>query len=157
VFLTQVDGVYRYLLAWTGDQAAAKDLTEQVFRAAQAWLPVAAGVEAGAPHPEPADAEDLGAWLGALDAPATPDALVGPVAPGQRAAHHGPGAGVDRAAAHQPAQHRAADHPAAADHHHQAAHHHGRDHHQHDDGHHRADHHHDRLETRSCIRRRMQR
>jgi DNA-directed RNA polymerase specialized sigma24 family protein len=66
VFLTQVDGVYRYLLAWTGDQAAAKDLTEQVFRAAQAWLAVAAGVEAGAPHPEPADAGDLGAWLVAL-------------------------------------------------------------------------------------------
>src|ERR671934_2989969 len=66
LFLTQVDGVYRYLLAWTGDRAAAKDLTEQVFRAAQAWLPVTAGVEAGAPHPGPADAVDLGAWLVAL-------------------------------------------------------------------------------------------
>jgi DNA-directed RNA polymerase specialized sigma24 family protein len=66
LFLTQVDGVYRYLLAWTGDQAAAKDLTEQVFRAAQAWLAVAAGGEAGAPRPEPVDAADIGAWLVAL-------------------------------------------------------------------------------------------
>jgi DNA-directed RNA polymerase specialized sigma24 family protein len=63
LFLTQVDGVYRYLLAWTGDQAAARDLTEQVFRAAQAWLPVAAGGEAGTPHPGPVDAGDIGAWL----------------------------------------------------------------------------------------------
>jgi DNA-directed RNA polymerase specialized sigma24 family protein len=66
LFLTQVDGVYRYLLARTGDQAAAKELTELVFGAAQAWLPVTAGGEAGAPHAEPADAGDVGAWLVAL-------------------------------------------------------------------------------------------
>jgi DNA-directed RNA polymerase specialized sigma24 family protein len=66
LFLTQVDGVYRYLLAWTGDQAAARDLTEQVFHAARAWPPVAAGGQAGAPHPEPVDAGDIGAWLVAL-------------------------------------------------------------------------------------------
>jgi DNA-directed RNA polymerase specialized sigma24 family protein len=69
LYLMQVDGVYRYLLAWTGERAAAKELTEQVFRAALAWLPITAGGEAGAgaagagaPH---ADA-DLGAWLVAL-------------------------------------------------------------------------------------------
>jgi DNA-directed RNA polymerase specialized sigma24 family protein len=71
LYLMQVDGVYRYLLAWTGERGAAKELTEQVFRAALAWLPVTAGAEAGpaqapagagAPH---ADA-DVGAWLVAL-------------------------------------------------------------------------------------------
>jgi DNA-directed RNA polymerase specialized sigma24 family protein len=88
LYLMQVDGVYRYLLAWTGERAAARDLTEQVFRAALAWLPVVAGeagaapagsagagapqaggagagarqAGAGAPH---ADA-DFGAWLVAL-------------------------------------------------------------------------------------------
>jgi hypothetical protein len=30
----QVEGVYRYLLAWTGDRAAAAELTGQVFRVA---------------------------------------------------------------------------------------------------------------------------
>jgi hypothetical protein len=46
----QVEGVYRYLLAWTGDQAEAADLTGQVFRDAFGWLPATAGgeVEAGA-------------------------------------------------------------------------------------------------------------
>jgi DNA-directed RNA polymerase specialized sigma24 family protein len=63
LYLTQVDGVYRYLLAWTGGQAAAKELTEQVFRAALAWLPVAAGREAGGPR---ADGGDVGAWLVAM-------------------------------------------------------------------------------------------
>jgi DNA-directed RNA polymerase specialized sigma24 family protein len=65
LFLMQVDGVYRYLLAWTGERAAAKELTEQVFRAALAWLPVPAGAgapPAGGPH---ADA-DVGTWLVAL-------------------------------------------------------------------------------------------
>jgi DNA-directed RNA polymerase specialized sigma24 family protein len=66
----QVEGVYRYLLAWTGDRAAAEELTEQVFRTALAWLPVIAGevraptVEAGgAPYPE---AGDVGVWLIAM-------------------------------------------------------------------------------------------
>jgi DNA-directed RNA polymerase specialized sigma24 family protein len=70
LYLTQVDGVYRYLLAWTGDRAAARELTEQVFRAALAWLPVTAGGEAGAPQAGTAGAPqsdtDLGAWLVAL-------------------------------------------------------------------------------------------
>jgi DNA-directed RNA polymerase specialized sigma24 family protein len=66
LYLTQVDGVYRYLLAWTGGQAAAKELTEQVFRAALAWLPVTGGGAARAPHAEPADAGDVGAWLVAM-------------------------------------------------------------------------------------------
>jgi DNA-directed RNA polymerase specialized sigma24 family protein len=62
LYLTQVDGVYRYLLAWTGGQAAAKELTEQVFRAALAWLPVTAGGEAGGPQVD----GDVGAWLVAM-------------------------------------------------------------------------------------------
>ena len=62
LYLTQVDGVYRYLLAWTGDHEAAKELTEQVFRAALAWLPVTAG-EAQAPH---AGSGDVGTWLVAM-------------------------------------------------------------------------------------------
>ena len=70
LYLTQVDGVYRYLLAWTGTQAAAKELTEQVFRAALAWLPITAGGEAGAPRAGVAGAPhadvDVGAWLVAL-------------------------------------------------------------------------------------------
>ncbi len=78
LYLTQVDGVYRYLLAWTGAQAAAKELTEQVFRAALAWLPITAGGEAGAPQAGTAGAPqagtagapqadvDVGAWLVAL-------------------------------------------------------------------------------------------
>jgi DNA-directed RNA polymerase specialized sigma24 family protein len=77
LFLMQVDGVYRYLLAWTGERAAAKDLTEQVFRAALAWLPVTVGAgapqagasEAGAGAPRaggPQADADLGAWLVAL-------------------------------------------------------------------------------------------
>jgi RNA polymerase sigma-70 factor (ECF subfamily) len=46
----QVEGVFRYLLAWTGDRAEAADLTGQVFRDAFGWLPATAGgeVEAGA-------------------------------------------------------------------------------------------------------------
>jgi RNA polymerase sigma-70 factor, ECF subfamily len=47
-----VDDVYRYLRAWTGDDAAAKDLTEQVFQGALTWLPVIAEGEG-----------DLAAWL----------------------------------------------------------------------------------------------
>ena len=78
LYLTQVDGVYRYLLAWTGAQAAAKELTEQVFHAALAWLPITAGGEAGAPQAGTAGAPqagtagapqadvDVGAWLVAL-------------------------------------------------------------------------------------------
>jgi DNA-directed RNA polymerase specialized sigma24 family protein len=72
LFPMQVDGVYRYLLAWTGERAAAKELTEQVFRAALAWLPVTAG--AGAPQASASEAgagvpqagADLAAWLVAL-------------------------------------------------------------------------------------------
>lgn len=65
----QVEGVYRYLLAWTGDRPVAEELTEQVFSTARAWLPVVAGeveapaVQAGAPYPE---AGDIGVWLIAM-------------------------------------------------------------------------------------------
>jgi DNA-directed RNA polymerase specialized sigma24 family protein len=50
----QVEGVYRYLLAWTGDRAAA-ELTGQVFRVALGWLPVTAAGEG-----------EVGAWLIAM-------------------------------------------------------------------------------------------
>ncbi|HZD03051.1 MAG TPA: hypothetical protein VFA46_23530 [Actinomycetes bacterium] len=50
-----VDDVYRYLLAWTWDQASARDLTGQVFSGAVTWLPAIAEGEG-----------DLGAWLIAL-------------------------------------------------------------------------------------------
>jgi DNA-directed RNA polymerase specialized sigma24 family protein len=67
LFLMQVGGVYRYLMAWTGERAAAKELTEQVFRAALAWLPVTAGGETGPPRAGgPQGGADLGAWLVAL-------------------------------------------------------------------------------------------
>jgi DNA-directed RNA polymerase specialized sigma24 family protein len=65
----QVEGVYRYLLAWTGDRTVAEELSEQVFGTALAWLPVIAGeveapaVQAGAPYPE---AGDIGVWLIAM-------------------------------------------------------------------------------------------
>src|SRR5215216_396592 len=51
----QVEGVYRYLLAWTGDRAEAAELTGQVFGNALAWLPAVAGGEG-----------EAGAWLIAM-------------------------------------------------------------------------------------------
>jgi DNA-directed RNA polymerase specialized sigma24 family protein len=51
----QVEGVYRYLLAWTGDRAEAAELTGQVFHGAYGWLPVTAGGEG-----------EAGAWLIAM-------------------------------------------------------------------------------------------
>jgi DNA-directed RNA polymerase specialized sigma24 family protein len=50
---TQVEGVYRYLLAWTGNRRQAARLTAQVFHTALGWLPNAHDRE-------------LGAWLIAL-------------------------------------------------------------------------------------------
>lgn len=47
-----VDDVYRYLRAWTGDDAAARELTAQVFHGALAWLTAIAEGEG-----------DLAAWL----------------------------------------------------------------------------------------------
>jgi DNA-directed RNA polymerase specialized sigma24 family protein len=46
----QVEAVYRYLLAWTGNPGEAASLTRQVFHTALAWLPSAprGEVEAGA-------------------------------------------------------------------------------------------------------------
>jgi DNA-directed RNA polymerase specialized sigma24 family protein len=69
LFDDQVEGVYRYLLAWAGDRAAAEELTALVFHTALTWAPVIAGeveaptVEAGAPYPE---AGDVGVWLIAM-------------------------------------------------------------------------------------------
>jgi RNA polymerase sigma-70 factor (ECF subfamily) len=51
----QVEGVYRYLLAWTGDRADAAELAGQVFHTALAWLPATAGGEG-----------EAGAWLIAM-------------------------------------------------------------------------------------------
>jgi len=51
----QVEGVYRYLLAWTGDRVEAAELTGQVFHGALAWLPATAGGEG-----------EAGAWLIAM-------------------------------------------------------------------------------------------
>jgi DNA-directed RNA polymerase specialized sigma24 family protein len=51
----QVEGVYRYLLAWTGDRSAAAELTGQVFHSALSWLPVTAAGEG-----------EVGAWLVAM-------------------------------------------------------------------------------------------
>src|SRR5215218_3695481 len=51
LFDDQVEGVYRYLLAWTGDRAEAAELTGQVFRDAVAqrrgsgWIAGPAGPE----------------------------------------------------------------------------------------------------------------
>jgi DNA-directed RNA polymerase specialized sigma24 family protein len=38
VYDTQVEGVYRYLLAWTGNPTETAELTAQVFHAAIGWL-----------------------------------------------------------------------------------------------------------------------
>ena len=51
----QVEAVYRYLLAWTGNPAEAASLTRQVFHTALAWLPSTAGEEI-----------EAGAWLTAM-------------------------------------------------------------------------------------------
>jgi DNA-directed RNA polymerase specialized sigma24 family protein len=51
----QVEGVYRYLLAWTGDRPAAAELTGLVFRSALHWLPVTAEGEG-----------EVGTWLVAM-------------------------------------------------------------------------------------------
>jgi RNA polymerase sigma-70 factor (ECF subfamily) len=51
----QVEAVYRYLLAWTGNPAEAASLTRQVFHTALAWLPSATRTEV-----------EAGAWLIAM-------------------------------------------------------------------------------------------
>ena len=45
IYDDQVEGVYRYLLAWTGDRIDAAELTVQVFHSAIGWLPTTAGPE----------------------------------------------------------------------------------------------------------------
>ncbi len=52
---TQVEGVYRYLLAWTGNRLDAAELTSQVFHSAIGWLPATTGTEG-----------EAGAWLIAM-------------------------------------------------------------------------------------------
>jgi DNA-directed RNA polymerase specialized sigma24 family protein len=87
----QVEGVYRYLLAWTGDRAAAADLTRQVFAAALSWLPVTAGGEG-----------EAGAWLVAMARDAVAQRrgsgwIAGPAGPdgGTRPGHEGGAAAGD--------------------------------------------------------------
>ena len=65
IYDQQVDGVYRYLLAWTGDRTQAAELAGQVFRSAPRWLPATAG-----------DQDEAGAWLIAM----ARDAVQGPAA-----------------------------------------------------------------------------
>ncbi|HEY6709282.1 MAG TPA: hypothetical protein VJB61_17015 [Actinomycetota bacterium] len=60
VYDTQVEGVYRYLLAWTGNPTETAELTAQVFHAAIGWLPASTGAEG-----------EAAAWLTAM----TRDAL----------------------------------------------------------------------------------
>ncbi|HEV3012972.1 MAG TPA: hypothetical protein VG499_06845, partial [Actinomycetota bacterium] len=60
VYDDQVEGVYRFLLAWTGDRAEAAELTAQVFHAAAGWLPSTTGAEG-----------EAGAWLIAMARDAT--------------------------------------------------------------------------------------
>jgi DNA-directed RNA polymerase specialized sigma24 family protein len=45
VYDDQVEGVYRYLLAWTGNRIEAAELTSQVFHSASGWLPTTNGAE----------------------------------------------------------------------------------------------------------------
>jgi DNA-directed RNA polymerase specialized sigma24 family protein len=60
VYDDQVEGVYRYLLAWTGDRAETAELTAQVFHAAIGWLPATTDPEG-----------EAGAWLIAMARDAT--------------------------------------------------------------------------------------
>ena len=60
VYDTQVEGVYHYLLAWTGNPTETAELTAQVFHAAIGWLPAGTGTEG-----------EAAAWLTAM----TRDAL----------------------------------------------------------------------------------
>jgi len=52
---TQVDGIYRYLLAWSGDPAETAKLTAEVFAGAFSWLTVIHGAEG-----------EVAAWLTAM-------------------------------------------------------------------------------------------
>jgi DNA-directed RNA polymerase specialized sigma24 family protein len=74
LFDDQVEGVYRYLLAWTGDRSEATELAGQVFRDAFGRLPVTAAGEV-----------EAGAWLIAMahDAVARrgPGRIAGPPGP----------------------------------------------------------------------------
>src|SRR5215207_10136860 len=72
VYDDQVEGVYRYLLAWTGDRIEAAELTSQVFHSASGWLPTTNGAEG-----------EAAAWLIAMarDALTTRPGPPGPTGP----------------------------------------------------------------------------
>ena len=77
---TQVDGIYRYLLAWTGDPAEAARLTAEVFTGAFSWLTVT-------------NAEgEVAAWLTAM----ARDAVAQRRGPGATSTAAGPVAAVAR-------------------------------------------------------------
>jgi hypothetical protein len=77
---TQVDGIYRYLLAWAGDPAEAARLTAEVFTGAFGWLAVT-------------NAEgEAAAWLTAM----ARDAVAQRRGPGATATAAGPVAAVAR-------------------------------------------------------------
>ena len=87
VYDTQVEGVYRYLLAWTGDPSETAELTAHVFHAAMGWLPSTTSAEG-----------EAAAWLTAM----TRDALAqhrGPARAGGSAAGAPPEPPGDVAAA----------------------------------------------------------
>jgi DNA-directed RNA polymerase specialized sigma24 family protein len=87
VYDTQVEGVYRYLLAWTGDPSETAELTAHVFHAAIGWLPSTTSAEG-----------EAAAWLTAM----TRDALAqhqGPTRAGGPAGGAPPQAHGDVAAA----------------------------------------------------------
>jgi DNA-directed RNA polymerase specialized sigma24 family protein len=72
VYDDQVEGVYRYLLAWTGNRIEAAELTSQVFHSASGWLPTTNGAEG-----------EAAAWLIAMsrDALTTHPGPPGPTGP----------------------------------------------------------------------------
>jgi DNA-directed RNA polymerase specialized sigma24 family protein len=78
VYDTQIEGVYRYLLAWTGDPTSAAGLTAQVFHAAIGWFPATTSAEG-----------EAAAWLTAM----TRDALAQRQAPAEPGGSGGSGAG----------------------------------------------------------------
>jgi hypothetical protein len=78
---TQVEGVYRYLLAWTGDPGEAADLTAEVFHSAMGWLPTTSGPEG-----------EAGAWLTAMSRDALAQRPIGSRGGRRRAAEDAVGA-----------------------------------------------------------------
>jgi DNA-directed RNA polymerase specialized sigma24 family protein len=90
----QVEGVYRYLLAWTGNRQQAADLTGQVFHTALGWLPTATRRDG-----------ELAAWLVAMahDTVAQPQGPGTPAGSARAAGSDEPVGAVGPAGAREPA------------------------------------------------------